>query len=124
MGKSYTLALFGQWILGRNPAERIITVSYNEILASRFARAVRDGIIARSSTCRVVRDGIVQYEGRIASLRRDKDDAREVRSGFECGIKIENYDDVKPGDLIEAFAIEKIRRTLDDVDATGGGRAT
>jgi translation initiation factor IF-2 len=73
---------------------------------------VRDGTVLRSHRVRLVRDGTVVFTGRIASLRREKDDIKEAREGFECGIRIEGYDDVKVGDVIETFQIEKIARTL------------
>jgi len=66
----------------------------------------------RSSNVRLVRDGIEIYTGRISSLRRFKDDEKEVAAGFECGIKIDNYDDVKEGDTIEAFVIHEIAQKL------------
>ncbi|MCL1889667.1 MAG: translation initiation factor IF-2, partial [Desulfovibrionaceae bacterium] len=66
---------------------------------------VTDGKIQRSSRARLMRDGVVVYTGRIASLRRFKDDAREVLKGYECGISIENFNDLKVGDIIEAFEI-------------------
>ena len=61
---------------------------------------------------RVVRNGIVVYAGRLASLRRVKDDVREVQSGLECGIRIENFNDVKVGDLLESFVVEETADTL------------
>jgi translation initiation factor IF-2 len=61
----------------------------------------------------VVRDGRVVWEGRIGSLRRFKDDAREVAAGYECGIGLENYNDVKPEDMIEAFEMEAVARKLE-----------
>jgi translation initiation factor IF-2 len=61
---------------------------------------------------RVVRDGVEVYEGGIASLKRFKDDVREVREGFECGILVEGFNDVKVGDVIEAYKIEEVQRTL------------
>ena len=64
---------------------------------------VLDGKITRNTGVRLVRDGIVVYEGRISSLRRFKDDVKEVASGYECGIGIENYNDVKKGDILETF---------------------
>jgi len=64
---------------------------------------VTDGTIKRDSNCRVLRDGVIIYEGHIDSLKRFKDDAKEVATGFECGIKIENYNDVKEGDIIEGY---------------------
>jgi translation initiation factor IF-2 len=73
---------------------------------------VTDGTIQRGARARLVRDGAVVYEGRIASLRRFKDDVREVQEGFECGIGLENFQDVKEGDLIEAFEIREVARSL------------
>jgi len=64
---------------------------------------VTDGNIKRASLCRILRDGAIAYEGKIDSLKRFKDDAKEVATGFECGIKIENYNDVKEGDIIEGY---------------------
>lgn len=69
---------------------------------------VREGKIVRSAQVRIVRDGIVVHEGDIASLKRFKDDAREVASGYECGISLEKYTDIKEGDIIEAFTMEEI----------------
>ncbi len=73
---------------------------------------VLDGKITRSAQIRVVRDGIVVYEGRIGSLRRFKDDVREVATGYECGIGIENFNDVKKGDIFETFVQVKVQPTL------------
>ena len=75
---------------------------------------VRHGVINRQSRVRVVRDGVEVYEGAIASLKRFKDDVREVREGFECGIGIENFNDVKVNDVIECFRTEQVARTLAD----------
>jgi translation initiation factor IF-2 len=73
---------------------------------------VTDGIIDRKGRARVVRGGIVVYDGELASLKRFKDDVREVREGFECGIGIANFNDVKVGDMIECYRVEQIARTL------------
>lgn len=73
---------------------------------------VTDGKIARSDLLRLVRDGRVVYEGKVSSLKRFKDDAKEVASGYECGIGIENFNDLKPGDIIEAYFQEEIAREL------------
>jgi translation initiation factor IF-2 len=73
---------------------------------------VVEGVVPRSAGVRVVRDGKVVYEGKIASLKRFKDDASEVRAGFDCGIGLERFQDVKPGDVIEAFAKEEVAATL------------
>lgn len=69
---------------------------------------VTDGYIQRNSGVRLIRDGIVKYEGKLASLKRFKDDAKEVKQGFECGLMIENYNDIKVGDQIEAFVMEEV----------------
>ncbi|WP_329887276.1 translation initiation factor IF-2 [Pseudoramibacter faecis] len=73
---------------------------------------VTDGKISRSDEVRVARDGIVVFEGKIASLRRFKDDVKEVNQGYECGIGIENYNDIKEGDVIETFVNEAVKREL------------
>jgi translation initiation factor IF-2 len=70
------------------------------------------GTIRRNSQVRLIRDGVVVYEGRVGSLRRFKDDVSEVREGFECGIGLENFQDVKEGDVIEAFEVEEIARQI------------
>ncbi len=75
--------------------------------------AVTDGKIVRSAMVRVVRDGKTVHTGKIASLKRFKDDVREVASGFECGLSIENFSDIKTGDIIEAYEIEEIRQKLE-----------
>src|SRR5713226_6014180 len=72
---------------------------------------VLDGIIKRNARARLIRDGVVSREGNIASLRRFKDDASEVREGFECGIGLENFNDIKVGDQIECYVIEKVAAT-------------
>jgi translation initiation factor IF-2 len=72
---------------------------------------VIDGVIRRNARARLIRDGVVSWEGGISSLRRFKDDASEVREGFECGIGLENFNDIKVGDQIEAFIIEKVAAT-------------
>jgi translation initiation factor IF-2 len=73
---------------------------------------VRDGTITRNASARLVRDGVVVYDGRISSLRRFKDDVAEVREGFECGIGLENFQDVKEGDLIEAYRVDEVARSI------------
>jgi translation initiation factor IF-2 len=73
---------------------------------------ITHGTITRDARARVVRDGIVVYEGRIGSLRRFKDDVREVAQGYECGISVENFQDVKEGDVIEAFEVREVARSI------------
>ncbi|MCQ2546008.1 MAG: translation initiation factor IF-2 [Clostridia bacterium] len=71
---------------------------------------VTDGKVVRNESIRLVRDGIVIHEGKISSLKRFKDDAKEVAQGYECGIGIENYNDIKEGDVIECFTMEEVAR--------------
>jgi translation initiation factor IF-2 len=73
---------------------------------------VTEGVIPRNATVRLLRDNVVVHEGRIGSLRRFKEDVSEVRQGFECGIALERYQDVKPGDVIEAYTKEEVAPTL------------
>lgn len=71
---------------------------------------VTDGSIKRNCGIRLIRDGIVVYEGKLASLRRFKDDVKEVNAGFECGLNIENYNDIKEGDIIEGYIMEEVEK--------------
>jgi translation initiation factor IF-2 len=73
---------------------------------------VSQGLIDRKGRARVIRDGIVVYDGELASLKRFKDDVKEVREGFECGIGIGNFNDVKVGDVIECYTVQEVARTL------------
>ena len=73
---------------------------------------IKDGKMTAKSKVRLIRDGIVVFTGELSSLKRGKDDAKEVISGMECGIGIDKYNDIKPGDVIEAFQIVEIKRTL------------
>ena len=75
---------------------------------------VLDGAIRRAALARVIRDGVVVYDGEIGSLKRFKDDAREVKEGYECGIGIANFNDLKTGDIIETYDVEEVARTLAD----------
>ena len=93
------------------------TVEVREIFkASRVGTIagsmVTDGTVTRGATVRLVRDGTIVYDGRIASLRRFKDDVREVTSGMECGIVLENFPDVKEGDVLEVYEVRQVERAL------------
>jgi translation initiation factor IF-2 len=81
---------------------------------------VTHGAIRRNARVRVIREGTVIYETTIASLKRFKDDVREVQEGFECGILLEGFNDVKEGDLLEAFETQEIERTDLEVSGDGG----
>ncbi len=73
---------------------------------------VLDGKIHRNTSVRIIRDGIVIYTGKLGSLKRFKDDVKEVSKGFECGLNIENFNDIKVGDIIEGFEMQEVKRTL------------
>jgi translation initiation factor IF-2 len=73
---------------------------------------VLDGKILRSAKIRLVRDGIVIFTGELGSLKRYKDDVKEVSAGMECGLAIKNYNDIKNGDIVEAFEEVEVKRTL------------
>ncbi len=94
-------------ILGHIELRQIFKVSNVGTIGGAY---VTDGKVLRSSEVRIVRDGIVVHEGKLASLKRFKDDVKEVMTGYECGISIENYNDIKEGDVIEAFEMKEIIR--------------
>jgi translation initiation factor IF-2 len=98
---------FEEVILGHIEIRQIFKVSNVGTIGGAY---VTDGKVLRSSEVRVVRGGIVVHEGKLASLKRFKDDAREVAAGYECGISIENFNDIKEGDIIEAFEMREIAR--------------
>jgi len=95
--------------LGRAVVRQVFKISKVGTVAGCF---VTQGTIERSAKARLIREGREIYKGSIDALKRFKDDVKEVREGFECGIKISNYDDVKSDDVIEAYRIDVIRRTL------------
>ena len=97
-------------VLGEAEVREIFKVSRVGTIAGC---SVRSGVISRQARVRVVRDGVEIYTGSIASLRRFKDDVREVKEGYECGIGIENFNDIKVGDVIECFRREEFARTLE-----------
>ena len=74
---------------------------------------VLDGTLTRDSTCRLLRDGQVIFTGQLGSLRREADDAKEVREGFECGLTVKNYNNIEVGDIVETFKQIKSARTLE-----------
>jgi translation initiation factor IF-2 len=84
---------------------------------------VRSGTIQRTGKARITRDGTTVYTGSLSSLKRFKDDVREVREGLECGIGIENFNDLKVGDRIESFRMEEIKRTLQPAAGEAGARS-
>lgn len=95
--------------LGRAEVKRIFRIPKVGTVAGC---SVAKGKISRQSNVRLLRDNVIIYEGKISSLRRFKDDVREVDAGFECGIGLENFNDIKENDIMEAFTLEKIARKL------------
>ena len=96
-------------MLGEAEVRQIFRVPKIGVVAGCY---VTEGVIDRKSRVRVVRDGVQVYEGELGSLKRFKDDAREVREGFECGLSVAGYNDLKIGDRLESFRVESIARTL------------
>ncbi len=86
-----------------------ITISKKGNVAGSY---VQDGKILNNAKIRLLRDSVIVYEGKLASLKRFKDDVKEVAQGYECGMAIEGYNDVKVGDIIESFIIESIKTKL------------
>ena len=99
-------SVYEERVLGRAEVRQTFHVPKIGTIAGCY---VTDGKIQRSQLLRLVRDGIITYEGKNSSLRRFKDDVKEVQSGYECGIGIENFNDIKVGDVIECYYMEEIR---------------
>jgi translation initiation factor IF-2 len=95
--------------LGRAEIREVFSVPKIGSVAGCY---VQDGIMRRNAQVRLLRDNVVIYEGKMSSLRRFKDDVKEVATSYECGIGLENYNDIKVGDVIEAFEVEKVAATL------------
>ncbi|MBF2417524.1 translation initiation factor IF-2 [Listeria innocua] len=98
---------FQEKIIGQAQIRQTINVSKVGTIAGCY---VTDGKITRDSGVRIIRDGIVVFEGEIATLKRFKDDAKEVAKGYECGITVQNFNDIKEDDVIEAYVMEEIER--------------
>ena len=93
-------------MIGHVEVRDIFNIPKIGVIAGGF---VQDGKVARNSFVRLIRNNIVVYEGTLQSLRRFKDDVREVASGYECGFSIQNYNDIKVGDVIESYTIREVR---------------
>jgi translation initiation factor IF-2 len=98
--------VFKEVIVGKVEIRQVYKVSSIGTVAGSY---VLDGKITRNSSIRIIRDGIVILEGNLASLKRFKDDAKEVAAGYECGLTIEKFNDIKEGDILEVFAMEEIK---------------
>ena len=97
---------FRENLLGHAEVRQTIHVPGVGTIAGSY---ILDGKIARHAQIRVVRDGIVIFEDKISSLKRFKDDAKEVAQGYECGVGLEKFNDIKEGDILEAFIMEEIK---------------
>ena len=94
-------------VLGSAEVRQLFKFSKVGTIAGSY---VTDGVIKNGDKVRLIRDGIVIYDGIIASLQRGKDKASEVKKGIECGITIENFNDIKEGDIIEVYTLEEVKR--------------
>jgi translation initiation factor IF-2 len=104
-------------LLGRAEVRQTFTVSGQGVIAGCF---VTEGKMQRGSQVRLLRDHVVVHDGRMGSLRRFKEDVREVASGYECGIGLENFQDIKVGDVIEGYEVEEVARRLVPAGAKSG----
>jgi translation initiation factor IF-2 len=103
-------SVFEERIVGRAEVREVFHVPKIGAIAGCY---VNEGKIERGLQVRLLREGVIRYEGKISSLRRFKDDVKEVNSGYECGVGIENYNDIKIGDTIDCFYMEEIRPAID-----------
>lgn len=94
-------------VIGQAEIRQVIKVSKVGSIAGSY---VTDGVIRRDCGVRLIRDGVVIYEGKLGSLRRFQNDVKEVQAGYECGMTIENYNDIKEGDIIEGFEMQEVAR--------------
>lgn len=108
-------------VLGEAEVRQIFKISGVGVISGCY---VRHGTMRRGGRIRVVRDGVEVYDGHPSSLKRFKDDVREVKEGLECGIGVENFNDVKVGDVLESFEVEQIARTLESEPSARATRAT
>ena len=98
--------VYKEVIIGNVEVRQIFKVSNVGTIAGCY---VTNGKVARNAGVRVLRDNVVIHDGKLISLKRMKDDAKEVAAGYECGIQIEDYDDIKEGDMIEAYIMEEVK---------------
>ena len=98
---------FKEAVIGHVEVRQTFKVSGVGTIAGGY---VTNGKIVRNSEARIVRDGIVIFEGKLASLKRFKDDVKEVQQGFECGLSFEKFNDIKEGDVVECYVMEEVKR--------------
>lgn len=104
--KGLLAPVYEEVVIGQAEVRQIYKVSKVGMIAGCM---VTDGCVKRDCKVRLIRDGIVIYEGKLGSLRRFENDAKEVNSGFECGMTIENYNDIKVDDIIEAYEDQEVQ---------------
>ncbi|MDN5278795.1 MAG: translation initiation factor [Clostridiales bacterium] len=101
--------IFEEEVIGRAEVRKVYRISGIGAICGSY---VTNGMVTRHASVRIVRDGIDIYEGKIKSLKRFKDDVREVHQGYECGISVENFNDIKDGDILEFFRMKEIEREI------------
>ena len=99
--------VYKEVVLGKAEVRQVYKISNVGTIAGCY---VLDGKLTRNSSVRVIREGIVIFESGLASLKRFKDDAKEVATGYECGLSVEKFNDLKDGDIVEAFTMEEIKK--------------
>ena len=97
---------YEEHVIGNAEVRQTFKISNVGTIAGAY---VLNGKVARNAGVRVLRNNVVIHEGKLISLKRMKDDAKEVAAGYECGIQLENYNDIKEGDIIEAYIMEEIK---------------
>ncbi len=104
---------FNEEYIGRAEVREVFTIPK---IGSIAGSSVVDGKMAVHCKIRLLRNGKIMHDGKLSSLKRFKDDVKEVKTGLECGIALENYNDVKAGDIFEAYLMVEKKRTLEDVE--------
>jgi translation initiation factor IF-2 len=102
--------VYKEKLLGRMEVLQTFTTPRVGVVAGGL---VREGKMTRGAQVRLIRDQVVVYQGKVASLRRFKEDVREVAAGYECGVGLESFQDIKVGDVLEAFELEQVTRRLE-----------
>jgi translation initiation factor IF-2 len=101
--------VYEEHVIGRADVKQVFRVPKVGTVAGCY---VTDGHVERNSNVRLLRDDVVVFDGKIASLRRFKEDAKDVQTGYECGIGLENFQDIKPGDVFEVYQVEQVEAEL------------
>ena len=105
--KGMLAPVYEEKVIGNVEVRQTFKVSNVGTIAGAY---VLDGRVERNAGVRVIRENVVIHEGKLASLKRFKDDVKEVTKGFECGIQVEKYNDIKEGDIIEVYVMEEVKR--------------